>query len=234
MARPWEDELDAVGVLIDPVRRSMYSFVRAAARPVTREDVAEATGSSVKLAAFHLDKLIEEGWLRSRSDSSERPARGGRPPKQYEPTERQVSLSLPGRRYDVMARILLDAVHGDEGQLAQRVRQAGYERGRALAEASRTGGGRRRKGAERTLAAVAGLLAELGFEPRRTRADEVTTANCPFRALAEAAPDTVCDAAQALAEGLVAGSGGSGVEAGQDRAGGGCCVVLRRSVPPQT
>lgn len=198
---------------------------------MSREEVAEATGSSVKLAAFHLDKLVEEGWLQSRYAPSARSAKGGRPPKQYEPSERQVSLSLPARRYDLMAEIILDASREEDGELAQRVRQAAFERGRAIAEDARTPGRRRRMGAERTFAAVVEVLAGLGFEPRRTDAGAVMTANCPFRSLAETAPDTVCDAAQALAEGLVAGLRGSGVEAGLDRGGGRCCVVLRRSIP---
>ncbi|MGH9224230.1 MAG: transcriptional regulator, partial [Acidimicrobiales bacterium] len=106
------------------------------------------------------------------------------------------------------------------------VAAAAFERGRRLAEASRVPG-RRGGGSQRTLAAAVELLAELGFEPRRTGADEVVAANCPFRPLADTAPETVCQAAEAFAGGVLTGLGGRGVEACLDRASDRCCVVLR-------
>ncbi|MGH9223662.1 MAG: helix-turn-helix domain-containing protein, partial [Acidimicrobiales bacterium] len=83
MSQPWDEALDSLSVLVDPVRRSMYRFVRSAGRPANREEVAEATGTSMKLAAFHLDKLVDHGWLQAEYDRSSRPATGGRPPKLY-------------------------------------------------------------------------------------------------------------------------------------------------------
>lgn len=231
MTQPWDDALDALSVLVDPVRRSMYRFARTVGRPVSREEVAEATGSSVKLAAFHLDKLVEHGWLRAQYDPSSRPATGGRPPKQYTPTERQVELSLPARRYDLMAAILLDASARETDDIVKQARQVAFDRGRAAAERSRTSGRRGRLGADRTLAAAVELLAGFGFEPRQTGQGGIVMANCPFRSLADTAPATVCEAAKALAEGLLAGLGGFGVEVAIDRADDRCCVVLRRSKP---
>ena len=220
--------MDAVGVLVEPLRRAMFRFVRQAPRPVTREDVAAATGVSVKLAAFHLDKLVEHGWLRSASsDRSARPATGGRPPKLYEPTGREVELSFPSRRYDLLARILLDASAEGAGAMPDQARRVAHDRGRSLAEASVPQGWRRRLGRERSLAVAAELLSELGFEPRSTGSGEVSMANCPFRSLADAAPGTVCEAARGLAEGVVAGLGASGVDAAVERADDRCCIVLR-------
>lgn len=222
-----DDALDAVGVLVEPLRRAMLRFVRRAGRPVTREEVAAATGASVKLAAFHLEKLVEHGWLRGASDRSARPATGGRPPKLYEPSGREVELSFPARRYDLLAGILLDVSAGGSGAIAEQARRVAHDRGRSLAEASLPEGRRRRPGRERSLAAAAELLGELGFEPRRTGAGEATMANCPFRSLADAAPATVCEAARGLAEGVLAGLGASGVGATVERADDRCCLVLR-------
>ncbi|HEU5271133.1 MAG TPA: helix-turn-helix domain-containing protein, partial [Jatrophihabitans sp.] len=54
----------AVAALADSVRQELYDYVRAARTPVSREQAAEATGISRKLAAFHLDKLVAIGLLR--------------------------------------------------------------------------------------------------------------------------------------------------------------------------
>ncbi|MDP8929787.1 MAG: hypothetical protein M3O70_14755, partial [Actinomycetota bacterium] len=57
--------LAAVAALADQLRRRLYEFVRRAHRPITREEAAASVGISRKLAAFHLDKLVEVGLLRA-------------------------------------------------------------------------------------------------------------------------------------------------------------------------
>ena len=66
----------AIAALDDDVRRALYEHVRAAGVPVTREEAATAVGISRKLAAFHLDKLVELGVLRVRVRAGDRPAGG--------------------------------------------------------------------------------------------------------------------------------------------------------------
>jgi predicted ArsR family transcriptional regulator len=228
VTQPWDEALDALSVLVEPVRRSMYGFVRAEGRPVSREEVAEATGASMKLAAFHLDRLVESGWLRARYDQAARPPTGGRPPKLYEPTDRRVELSLPAQRYDLMADILLEASGAGADGVTEQARRAAHDRGLSVAEGFRPPG-RHRLGPERTLATAVEVLTDVGFEPRRTEPGQVIMANCPFRALADTAPGTICETSQAFVEGVLAGLGGSGVDADLDRAPGRCCVVLRRT-----
>ena len=53
----------AVAALEDQLRRGMYTYIRQAARPVSRDEAGGAVGISRKLAAFHLDKLVEAGVL---------------------------------------------------------------------------------------------------------------------------------------------------------------------------
>lgn len=224
MDEPWDDALDALTVLVEPVRRSMYLYARRQMRGVTRDEVAEATGTSVKLAAFHLDKLVEHGWLHAEHDRTSRPGTGGRPPKRYAPTDRNLQVSLPPRRYDLMGEILL----ATRATITDDVRRAARDRGRVAAERLRRNRPGRRLGAERTLAAVSEVLTELGFEPGRTDDGEIVMANCPFGTLADTAPGTVCEAAKALVEGVIDGARGSRVEAECDRSEGRCCVVLRR------
>jgi predicted transcriptional regulator len=62
---PAEAAIRAVAALEDDLRHGMYEFIRTARHPVTREQAAEAVGISRKLAAFHLDKLVAAGLLRS-------------------------------------------------------------------------------------------------------------------------------------------------------------------------
>src|SRR5919108_3275149 len=85
---------EAFAVLADPMRRRMYLCIHRAGRPLTRDEVASSVGTTRKLAAFHLDKLVEAGLLRARPQAPGLLPRVGRRPKVYEPTG-QLSLSLP-------------------------------------------------------------------------------------------------------------------------------------------
>ena len=60
-------------MLADDLRRRMYEFIRRADGPVSRDEAAAAVGISRKLAAFHLDKLVDAGLLEARL----RPGRPG-------------------------------------------------------------------------------------------------------------------------------------------------------------
>ncbi|WP_199536715.1 hypothetical protein [Spongiactinospora gelatinilytica] len=50
------EDLQAIALLQDEVRRALYDFVAGAGRDVGREEAARATGVQRTLAAFHLDK----------------------------------------------------------------------------------------------------------------------------------------------------------------------------------
>src|ERR1041385_854041 len=93
--------VERVATLGEPIRRRVFEAVRRAGRPVSREDVAAETGISRKLAAFHLDKLLERGLLTShfaRPPGRSGPG-AGRSAKYYEPSDVQVEVSIPPRRY---------------------------------------------------------------------------------------------------------------------------------------
>src|SRR5438067_412829 len=72
--------LDAVVALRDGPRRVMYAFIRRTRRPVTRDEAAASAGISRKLAAFHLDKLVDAGLLRTRREAGGRAGKVGRAP----------------------------------------------------------------------------------------------------------------------------------------------------------
>jgi predicted ArsR family transcriptional regulator len=220
----------AIAALDDDVRRALYERVRAAGAPVTREEAATAVGISRKLAAFHLDKLVELGVLRSGfGPASDR--RVGRAPKRYEPAEQDIAVRVPERSPELLASILVEAVtteQPDERAEEAVLRVAG-ERGAALgaAERARLRGGR--VGAERALTTSAELLARHGFEPFREEGS-VRLRNCPFHPMAAMAPALVCGLNRAYLAGMVEGlDAGDRVVAELAPRAGECCVELRSS-----
>ena len=220
----------AIAALDDDVRRALYEHVRAAGAPVTREDAAAAVGISRKLAAFHLDKLVELGVLRSGFGAAgER--RVGRAPRVYEPAEQDISVRVPERSPELLAGILVEAVATERPgeRAADAVLRVARERGVALGatERARLRGGR--VGPERALAASEELLAAHGFEPFRS-AGGVRLRNCPFHPMAGAAPALVCGLNRAFLAGLVEGlDAGDRVTAELAPRQGECCVELRPS-----
>jgi len=220
----------AVAALDDDVRRALYQHVRAAGVPVTREEAAAAVGISRKLAAFHLDKLVEVGVLRSGFG----PATGrrvGRAPRRYEPAAADIAVRMPERSPELLASILVEAVTTERsGERAEDTAlRVAHRRGAALgsAERSRLRGGR--VGSERALAASEELLAREGFEPFREDGS-VRLRNCPFHPLAGMAPALVCGLNRAYLSGLVQGLDAEGrVCAELAPREGECCVALRPS-----
>src|SRR6266542_1443345 len=94
-------------VLEEPRRLAAYDFVRTSRWPVTREDLAEATGISRALAAFHLERLLEVGLIEV-AETRRAASHAGRPPKQYRATpDVEVSMSIPPRRYQLAGEILV-------------------------------------------------------------------------------------------------------------------------------
>src|SRR5215470_19556970 len=140
--------LSAIAVLADDLRRRMYEFIRRADGPVTRDEAAAAVGISRKLAAFHLDKLVDAGLLEA---GFARPAglrRAGRASKVYAPADVDVQVSIPPRDHAVLADILVGAVTAAEDARRAALRVAD-ERGHELGSAERARLRPGRLGAER-------------------------------------------------------------------------------------
>ncbi|MDQ4144915.1 MAG: transcriptional regulator [Actinomycetota bacterium] len=221
----------AVAALADELRAKIYGFVRAQRRPVSREEVATQMGISRGLAAFHLDKLMKTGWLTaSYARPTGRGGRGaGRTSKYYEPSPRQVELSIPARRYDIVAEILISAMQDEaEGDPPQdAVRRAAAQRGEQLGVERRRESGLPSVGGERALDLFQEILTEYGFEPYQKEKRELALSNCPFHALAKDAADTVCPLNRSFIQGIVRGLGDETVETVVVDRDQGCCVNLR-------
>ena len=207
----------------------MYEYIRAARRPVTRDEAAAAVGISRKLAAFHLDKLVDAGTLRASYQSADGVRRVGRTPKVYEPAGTDIQVSIPPRSHDILAGILLDAVVSeDRGETARdTARRLARDRGERIGAEERQRVRPGRLGAERALTLASRLLAERGFEPARESPACLRLRNCPFHPLTARAPDLVCGLNQAFLAGMVDGLEATTVEAVLDPRAGECCVELR-------
>jgi predicted ArsR family transcriptional regulator len=220
----------AVAVLDDELRAGMYAFIRAARRPVTRDEAAAAVGISRKLAAFHLDKLVDAGVLRADYGQAGGIRKVGRAPKVYQPVEGDISISLPPRQHDLLADILLDAVLAD-GDRHEAARDAAlrvaHERGQDLGAEEREQARPGRLGAERALTLASAALDRNGFEADRTSPTCVRLRTCPFHPLSAKAPEMVCGINHAFLTGVLDGLGTTAVHAVLDPRAGECCVELR-------
>lgn len=223
-----ENRVETIAVLTDAQRRRVYGFVRRARRPVTREEVAADSGVSVKLAAFHLDKLVEAGLLRTGYEAPAGIRKVGRRPKVYEPTDADLHVSIPERRPDVIAEILIDAVlteQAQEGARAAAMRTA-RERGHGIGSAERARTRPGRLGPERSVNAVEPVLERYGYEPDRPAPTTLRLLNCPFHRLATRSPELVCGINHAFLGGVLDGLEAGGIDAVLAPRPGRCCVEI--------
>jgi predicted ArsR family transcriptional regulator len=228
-SRPARDPaIKAVAALDDPLRRGMFNFIRLSQQPVTREAAAASVGISRKLAAFHLDKLVEAGVLRAHYEPVGGVRKVGRTPKVYEVTDTDIDINIPPRRHELLADILLEAVvtagNGEDARQAA-ARVAG-QRGRDIGTRERHDRRPGRLGGKRALTLAEEVLARLGFEPTRESATCLRLRNCPFHPLAGKEPDLVCGMNEAFLTGLLAGFGTPSVRAVLAPEPGECCVRL--------
>ncbi|HEX6932959.1 MAG TPA: helix-turn-helix domain-containing protein [Streptosporangiaceae bacterium] len=222
----------AVAALADDLRRRMYAFIRNTGEPVTRDQAAAEVGISRKLAAFHLDKLVDAGLLRAGAARGLR--RAGRAAKTYEPTDRVVQISIPPRQHEFLAEILLDSVltSGASADVRQVVLDTAAARGRQLGEIERHQGRPGRLGAERALALARTFLVRLGFEPTQAAPGQLILRNCPFQPLAARSTELVCGINHAFLSGFLEGLGTSSAVAVLEPQPGACCVELRAASSP--
>lgn len=223
------ERVSGIGALSEPVRRKLYLYVCAQPHAVGREQAADAIGIPQHKAKFHLDKLEAEGLLDTefaRLSGKTGPG-AGRPSKLYRRSAREISVSLPGREYELAGRLLAEAIAESAitGVPAiEELNRIAAERGRAMGESmlAATGTPRSHK---KALKLACTALAEHGYEPREVD-DRVVLANCPFHSLSESHTDMVCGMNLALIDAMVAAVDHDGLECHLDPGDDRCCVVL--------
>ena len=156
--------------------------------------------------------------------------RVGRAPKVYEPAETDIRISIPQRRHDVLADILLDAVltEGEDETARDAALRSARCRGERAGATERNRVRPGRLGPERALTLASGLLELNGFEPAPETPARVRLRNCPFHPLAAKAPEVVCQINHAYLADLIDGLDAPAVEAVLDPRAGECCVELRQ------
>ncbi len=224
-----ERQVAGVGALAEPARRALYAFVCSQPGPVSREQAAEHTGLALHSVKFHLDRLVEEHLLdvEFRRLSGRSGPGAGRPAKLYRRSDRQLSVSIPARRYDLAGDVLAEAVDRSvrEGVPVQdAVRTCALAHGRRLGAAAVADLDASEQ--ER----IARVLAGCGYEPRVV-GGEVVLANCPFDRLARDHTALVCGLNLALVEGALQGLGCTTLQAALDPLPGRCCVTTRVAGP---
>lgn len=139
-------------------------------------------------------------------------------------------MSIPARRHELLAEILMRAVlsEGEHGGARAAAVEAAGRHGVAAGVAERERLRPGRLGPERALTLTEDVLRRLGFEPGRPARDHVRLRNCPFHPLAAAAPDLVCGLNHAFLRGLLEGMQAPAIDAALAPAAGECCVELRR------
>ena len=106
------DRVTGVAALADPIRRELYLFVAAQPESVSRDRAADGVAVPRHTAKFHLDKLVEQGLLDVEFQrlSGRRGPGAGRPTKLYRRSGRELSVTLPARRYDLAGQLLASAI----------------------------------------------------------------------------------------------------------------------------
>ncbi len=205
------DPLPVFKALGDDTRFAIYQELARSPAPLSATELAERLTLHPNTVRPHLDRMREAGLV-----EVEPIHRGtvGRPQLRY-----SLAPGAPGLGLDPPAHTLL------AGLLAALAEQLGGD-GLDAANLGRRWGadatGRRQSG-RGCLAALVAELDRLGFDPveselgagdtdrRRVRVDFL---HCPFRELAEAYPDLVCNLHRGIVEGVVGKSARTGQPAG--------------------
>lgn len=212
---PFARRVTKLGALADPVRRALYRFVSEQPDAVSRDQAADGVEVPVHTAKHHLERLVEEGLLVTefRRLTGRTGPGAGRPAKLYRRSSREVTVSLPSRRYDLAGQVLADAVERalDGTPMPVAVQEAAENAARVVVKASPP-----KDGPE--LGLVRDVLAAYGYEPRLD--GDLVLGNCPFDRLAADHRGVVCGLNHRFVSAVCEELGCAGVEA--------------RPVPPET
>jgi predicted ArsR family transcriptional regulator len=222
------DDVEAMAVVAEPQRRRILDHLHELHRPASLTEIADDLGLGRTLVAFHLGKLVDAGLAEVLAAVAEE-GRRGRPSQRYRASDRELSVSVPERHYELVAEVLLAAAaeKRDDESTAQAARRVGRARGVATGERHRPS--RSPRTSRSRWSTVQGLLRRLGYAPA-TRGHEVVLRNCPFDRLRDTNCALVCGINHALTEGYLEGLGLDDTLSAELRpCEDACCVVVTAS-----
>jgi predicted ArsR family transcriptional regulator len=186
----------------DETRFSMYQELAGSTSPLTATELAERLGLHANTVRLHLERLREAGLV-----DVEAVHRGtvGRPQHVY-----SLAAGAPGLGFDPPSYTLL------AGLLATLAERVGADADDAAAAGQAWGLEAGRRTRVRSCAkALAAEMHRLGFDPaaeHRGATTDIAFLHCPFRELAEAYPELVCNLHRGICEGVVEAIGGGTVD----------------------
>jgi predicted ArsR family transcriptional regulator len=197
--------MDLLGVLKalgDETRFSMYQELAGSTSALTATELAERLGLHANTVRLHLERLREAGLV-----EVEPVHRGtvGRPQHVY-----SLAPGAPGLGFDPPSYTLL------AGLMATLAERVGADADDAAATGHAWGVETGRRTRSRSCAkALSAEMKRLGFDPSTREQGGITDIaflHCPFRELAEAYPELVCNLHRGICEGVADAVGGGRVE----------------------
>jgi predicted ArsR family transcriptional regulator len=196
------DLLAVLKALGDETRFSMYQELAGSTTALTATELAERLGLHANTVRLHLERLREADLV-----DVEPVHRGtvGRPQHVYSLAPGAPGLGLDPPSYTLLA-----------GMLAMLAERVGAEGDDATA-AGRSWGveAGKRTSSKSCVKALFGEMDRLGFDPEPEvlpgGSTDIAFLHCPFRELAEAYPELVCNLHRGICEGVVSSVGGGSI-----------------------
>ncbi|MEZ5125149.1 MAG: helix-turn-helix domain-containing protein [Thermoleophilia bacterium] len=198
----WDRDHELSAVLADETRYHIYrAIAEQPGTDVTVADIAERFSLHPNVARMHLTKLEHVGFL---ATGLRRTAGGGRPAKLYRLSDRVMSFGFPPRRYELLARLALEALAagGSRNDAVRACREAGVEEGRSALAREDTPPRNPTAVADlvRQIAEKQGLLPDIEWQGDTMI---VSVRNCAFNEVSSDDPDLVCPLHRAFLEGVL-------------------------------
>ncbi|HWG75089.1 MAG TPA: helix-turn-helix domain-containing protein [Acidimicrobiales bacterium] len=194
------DRLLVFKALGDSTRYAIYQELSRAEAPLATADLAARVELHPNTVRPHLERMREVGLLEMSVDGH---GSVGRPQHYWSVAPNGPALGLEPSGFRLLAHLLADvAARGGLGE--DDLRSIGRAQGRERRPAGPSRPGRRPGRA--CVQALVDQLNDLGFDPTVEHEGDLATvafSRCPFRELAAAFPDVVCQLHRGLTEGIL-------------------------------
>ncbi|NHM30296.1 helix-turn-helix transcriptional regulator [Neobacillus terrae] len=192
-----EQTLKITNVLSDPTRYYIYQYITKRHQEVTVQEVADNFNIHPNVARLHLSKLEDVNMLASETKKT---GKGGRPSRLYRLSDDVIQLHFPFRDYMLLAKVAIQTMIslGEEGKKALYItgKRFGAEIiEMELAKKSQSGTDldfEQKINILKSAATLAGFYPEFEVNGDETKI-YFQIFNCPFREVAQAHTEIVCN-----------------------------------------